>query len=524
MRRMPRALLVLVSLVAALALVAGVSLLRTGTIAPSPAVTGPQTADGETGAADPADVDAPDADAPDEDQGEADDNENEEAAEQAEGIARRREALESAIAAGARVGQQRPVGDAPAPGWAGEQPFEATAPDDWEPAVAADPHAPWVYVVVTRYGVTKPCNGNCPTPYIALRVSSDGGATFGPSSALCACKGSGQFDPIIEVVPNTGAVYALYMNGFNVLFTKSTNHGATWSTPVKTYGTVSWNDKPILAVSDDGKDVYVAFNGPTGGDPWIAQSHDSGASWTQTKIVDSNRYIFAFDGDVAADGTVYFGESSLLYGGGGNKGTYPTDAIEEHVFVSTTRGQAWTDKLVATVQPGLACVAAGCTPDYYLAHNALSADAAGSVVLLYDGATTARGLQTIAARRSTDRGQTWSAATTLSAAGEQATDPAVESGASGDVRAWYAQTSGGGNVDQWNTWYRQSTDGGTTWSAPVKISDATGGAAYKSAAGYREPYGDYGEMAITSTGRSFAVWGEGTSYDGPGGVWYNRQP
>src|SRR4051794_34482054 len=229
MRRMPRGLLVLVSLVAALALVAGVSLLRTGTIAPSPAVNGPGTAATDTRGAD-----ADEADAPDAQQGEADDNENDEAAEQADGIARRREALESAIAAGAGVGQQRPLGDAPAAGWAGEQPFEATAPDDWEPAVAADPHAPWVYVVVTRYGVTKPCNGNCPTPYIALRVSSDGGATFGPSSALCACKGSGQFDPIIEVVPNTGAVYALYMNGFNVLFTKSTNHGATWSAPVKT--------------------------------------------------------------------------------------------------------------------------------------------------------------------------------------------------------------------------------------------------------------------------------------------------
>src|ERR1700752_3600487 len=113
------------------------------------------------------------------------------------------------------------------------------------------------------------------------------------------------------------------MNGFNVMFTKSTNHGQTWSTPVKTYGSVSWNDKPVIAVSNDGTDVYVSFNGPTGGDAWVAQSHNGGASWSQVKIVDSTRYVFAFDADVAADGTVYFGESSLLYGGGGNKGTIP---------------------------------------------------------------------------------------------------------------------------------------------------------------------------------------------------------
>src|SRR4029079_14599374 len=82
----------------------------------------------------------------------------------------------------------------------------------------------------------------------------------------------------------------------------------------------SWNDKPVLATSDDGKDVYITFNGPTGGDPWIAQSHDSGGTWAQSKLVDSARYFFAFDADVAADGTVYLAQSSLLYGGGGDKG------------------------------------------------------------------------------------------------------------------------------------------------------------------------------------------------------------
>jgi hypothetical protein len=455
---------------------------------------------------------------------EGEEHENEEAAEQAETIARKREALERAVSAGSQVGGQRPVGDAPAPGWAGEQPFEGSAPDDWEPAVAADPNAPYVYVLVTRYGVTKPCSGNCPTPYIALRVSSDGGATFGPARPLCACKGSGQFDPIVEVVPNTGAVYALYMNGFNVLFTKSTDHGATWSAPSKTYGNVSWNDKPILAVSNDGNDVYVAFNGPTGGDPWIAQSHNGGGTWTQTKIVDSNRYYFAFDGDVAPDGTVYFSQSSILYGGGGNKGTLPTEPIEEHIFVSTDAGQTWTDRVAASVQPGVACPSGGCTPDYFLGHNAIAADASGAVTLLYDGAATSGGPQTIDARRSTNRGQTWSQPVTLSTVSEEAIAPAVESTGSGDVRAWYQQTAGGGNLDQWNTWYRRSTDGGATWATPVKISDATGGASYKATAGYLEPYGDYGELAITSAGKSFAVWGEGTSWDGPGGVWYNRQP
>ena len=448
---------------------------------------------------------------------------NPEAEEQAEIAEERHEAFEEAEREG-KVGQQRPTAGAAAAaatGWAGERPIDPIA-DDWEPAIAADPSAPFVYTLVTRYA-GKPCGGNCPSPYMALNVSSDGGATWNAGGPLCACKGSGQFDPIIEVVPGTGAVYAAYMNGYNVVFTKSTNHGATWSAPVKTYGNVSWNDKPTLAVSDNGLDVYISFNGPTGGDPWMAQSHDAGATWTQTKLVDSSRYYFDFDSDVAADGTVYFAQTAILYGGGGNKGTTPSGQIEEHVFISRDRGATWENRTIASVSPGVACVAEGCTPDFYVGHIALSADAAGNLVALYDGAATAGGPQTTQSKTSTDGGRTWSAATILSTVGENSVAPAVESRGSGDVRAWYYQTSGGGNADAWNVWYRTSTNGGATWTAPVKISDAGGGAAYKTAAGFAEVYGDYGEIAITNSGKTIAIWGEGLSYTGPGGVWLNRQ-
>jgi hypothetical protein len=289
------------------------------------------------------------------------------------------------------------------------------------------------------------------------------------------------------------------------------------------YGKVSWNDKPILAVSDNGNDVYITFNGPTGGDPYVSQSHDAGGSWAVTKLANNDRYYFAFDADVAPDGTVYLGESAILYGGGGNKGTVPSGTIDEHVFVSTNGGASFTDRVVAQVQPGIACVADGCTPDFYLGHHALAVDAAGAIVMLYDGATTAGGLQTIDAKRSTNKGVSWSAAVTLSAVGSQAVDPTIEAGAAGDFRAVYAQTTGS-NVDAWNVYYRRSTDGGATWSAAVKISDATSGAAYITPSGYLEVYGDYGEMAITSAGKTIATWGEGMSYTGPGGVWFNREP
>jgi len=455
----------------------------------------------------------------------ADAEENPEAEEQGQEVAEKQEAFEQAVR-DKKAGLALPIANAAAVGWAGEKLVDA-ASDDWEPAIAADPTAPWVYFLTTRYGSTKPCPGNCPTPYMALYISADGGATWSSGTPLCACKGGGQFDPIIEVVPagtgvNAGAVYALYMNGFNVVFVKSTDHGAHWTAPVKTYGNVSWNDKPVIAMSDDGKDVYVSFNGPTGGDPYVAQSHDFGATWTQRKLVDSNRYYFAFDADVASDGTVYFAETSILYGGGGNKGTTPSGTIDEHVFVSTDGGGTFTDRLVGSVQPGLACVSTACPPDFYLGHTALSVDGAGRIVLLYDGATTSGGLQTITARTSTNKGVSWSSPVIVSAVGSEATVPAIEARGTGDFRAWYMQTTGT-DVDTWNVYYTTSTNG-TTWSSPVRISDATSGASYKTANGFAEPYGDYGEIAITSAGKTIAIWAEGASYQGPGGAWFNRQP
>jgi hypothetical protein len=164
-------------------------------------------------------------------------------------------------------------------------------------------------------------------------------------------------------------------------------------------------------------------------------------------------------------------------------------------------------------------VAAGCGPDFYFGHSGLSADEDGDLVLLYDGATTPGGRQSIFASRSTDGGLTWSPRVAVSAAGEQSVQPAVEQTGEGDVRAFWSTTAGG-NHDRWNVWYRRSLDGGQNWSVPVKLSDAAGGAGYKTATGFHEVYGDYGEIAVTSAGDSFAAWGEGFSWTGPGGTWY----
>jgi Neuraminidase (sialidase) len=199
---------------------------------------------------------------------------------------------------------------------------------------------------------------------------------------------------------------------------------------VATYGNVSWNDKPVLTTSADGRHVYVSWNGPQGGDPWMAVSHDRGATWTQTEAVDSDRYYFAFDATVLPDGTVVFSESSLTYTGPGGD---PEGVVIQHALISTDQGRTWRDVAVDTVPVGEPC--ADCRADYYLGHPSVSSNASGALVFAYDGAREPFGPQRIFVRGSSDGGATWSARTPLSVAGENASAPMLEFAGGRDVRS-----------------------------------------------------------------------------------------
>jgi hypothetical protein len=448
---------------------------------------------------------------------------NNESEEEGNLTAERLDALAAAKAAG-KFGGKAAATTNPATGWVGSRLLNP-ATDDWEPAVAADPKAPYVYMLTTRYGQPKTCSSHCPTPYLAFTTSTDGGSTWGPQAPLCVCLGSkAQYDPTIEVVPNTGAVYSVFLNAdragaFSAAFMKSTDHGATWTDPVHVYGNVSWTDKPEVTMDASGKDVYVSWNGPQGGDLYIGQSHDYGVTWTQQKLTDTKRYYYAYDARVMADGTIVFAESSLVY-----SGTSISGEVWHHAIISRDHGASWENVVVAKVPIGEPCVADGCGPDFYTGQASVVEDAAGHLVFAFEGPATDLGPQRVQVSTSSDEGLTWSAPTALSVAREDATGPRLASSGGGDVRIWYMQTSGGDNPDAWNVWYRSSSNGGSTWSSPVKIDDAPAGAAgYVNANGFDEIYGDYGEIAVTSAGKTIAVWGEGFSYTGPGGTWFNLQ-
>jgi hypothetical protein len=423
----------------------------------------------------------------------------------------RLEALEEARRDGT-LGIIEPVRRKKAPGWAGSRIWRRRT-DDWEPALAADPSSSYVYLLTTRYGWRKAC-GRCPDPAVILRVSADGGRTWSNDRFLCKCRDiPSQHDPEIEV-DASGTVHAVWMNIFSpgVAYAKSSDRGRTWTEPIQVDVPLAWSDKPILAISPDGQDVYIAFNKS---DNYMVSSHDGGATFSRpVKTNRGGRYHFAGGAYVAPAGTVTFGETAYRQD---STGTVWVLSIS-----SDDGGATWrTTKVdVAKQQPD--CVSEECPADFYGPQAAIGGDADGDLIIVYNAAVRNRRDQRTFVRRSSDGGLTWSRRVRLSPRGANSAFPAAVGTGDGDFRVWFMDDRRGDGDDGWNVWYRRSTDGGLTWSRALRISDALSGTAYKRRRGFDEPYGDYGEIAVTPGDGTIAVWGEGPSYLGPGGSWFNR--
>ena len=438
----------------------------------------------------------------------------EEAQEQRETTEQRLVALESARQAGT-LGVTERITSAPATGWAGEEIVNDSG-DDWEPAIAADPNAPYVYIMHNRYG-TSPCQGPCPDPAMVLHVSKDGGKTWAPERFLCECRNiNGQWDPLLEVVPETGDVYAMWMNNYKISFSKSSDHGRTWTEPLWVHPDVRWGDKPNFGTSADGRDVYMLFNGPSVGDLYASSSHDAGETWSTVRITDDIRYWFAYGTAVLPNGRVLSSQVTFSYTGQAGAAEGPVDI---RLYTSDDGGATWSESILDELELGTPCTSTLCYADFYDSGPALAMDEDGDLVIVYSGAAKPGGPRTVYARSSTNGGKTWSPRTRLSPEGANAAFAAAAGVGNDGVRVYFADERTG----RWNVWYRSSNNLGSSWTTAVKISDATSGTNYKNAKGFREFYGDYGEIAVTSTGEAIGVWGEGPSYLGPGGVWFNRQ-
>src|SRR5262249_9303532 len=134
---------------------------------------------------------------------------------------------------------------------------------------------------------------------IDMVLSNDGGITFGSPTLVTTVTRynqpsirTGVFLPSATTDRTTGAIYVVYQafdagGSPRILFTKSTNAGATWSTPIAV------TDNPrtgvfnaAISASPDGQTLTVSFydERDSGGNTllcnlYLAQSFDGGATW-----------------------------------------------------------------------------------------------------------------------------------------------------------------------------------------------------------------------------------------------------
>ncbi len=378
--------------------------------------------------------------------------------------------------------------------------------DDWEPAVAADPGGPYVYQLTTRYGGSQ--------VEIIFRRSVDGGATWQADQVLA----SNAADPMIEVADD-GTVYAMGIvgNAWKLMLTRSFDHGLSW-TPLNDilgHGQPNWGDRPVLVISPDGQDVYVGFNQ---GDSYVASSHDGGVNFnTAVQTSNDGRSWFHSAGAVAPNGDVYFAAAD--YGSGY---TGPTHI---HVLRSTDSGASWTTTRVDTSAEAVGCESVdGCYFGFLGPEIGLAIGPNGLVMISYNAGDLAQEPQRLWMRTTSD-GVVWSDRTEISSgiSGVNNAFPAMVASRTvpGDFRVVWQDDREASQL-AWNTWMVNTLDGGVSWSESELLSDLGSGAPYKGPLGYTIVYGDYFEVAIDGEDVNHIIWGEATSYTGPGGSWYTR--
>jgi hypothetical protein len=282
-----------------------------------------------------------------------------------------------------------------------------------------------------------------------------------------------------------GYVYEAWTGCHGIGFARSLNGGMTYETAVTLPGSASVGaDDPSVAVAADGT-VYAAFmvHGPEQSYPVLAASFDHGASFPQVTSLRPPGTGNWGDIDmvtVGLDGTVYvtwdYGPSQAaikyLCARGGSC-SFADGDLNVVIQSSTDRGRTFGP--IWHVSPGFPAGGADSGP--------LVVEPDGRIDLLYQGytvidrATDKLGPAYTYFTSSSDGGRTWTAPVRVGAAAgtmspaEWWVDGDVAIDSAGNLYAtWDTQDTNASGGSTDTGWLAYSTDHGQHWSAPIRVS------------------------------------------------------
>jgi hypothetical protein len=395
--------------------------------------------------------------------------------------------------------------------------------DCWEPALAVAP-SDRIFIVAGKRNAPLRSNGFDQRQVIWR--SDDRGKTFtGPQPV--SAEGRLHGDQRIAIDAN-GAIYISYMDNdtdargrsINRLrLARSCDDGRTFA--VETVTTEHVIDKPELAVSRDGRHLYIVYESSPG--PRLVASHDAGRTWEEPRVVrlSEGRHFWPMALAVAPDGSVWFAVPSMSDSDIAKRKQTPAQL---HVFRSQDRGVTWDDFDMGSSPRFLNDCAHDPKCRVKLPDVMLAVDGRNRAFVTYTKGDGPRQPYGLFLRTSADSGRTWSPPQIVSAAPRpQSQDTAdhdfamiATSGSDRLCVVWVDDRRGAFDV-----WARCSAAGARKFGADVLLSDRGDGASYKSPSGFRAFYGHYGGVAMDRSGRLYAVWGAGESDHRTGSVWFN---
>ncbi|MEM9557842.1 MAG: sialidase family protein [Acidobacteriota bacterium] len=317
---------------------------------------------------------------------------------------------------------------------------------------------------------------------------------------------------------------------------RSADGGDTWSW--QTFDGHSAMSDPVVVAAGGGRwyFAYIARGGATGGDfdVFVRRSLDDGVTWqapvavTANATFDDKPWMHARGDEVlvawadfsfspakvraarSLDGGLTFGADTVLadnsVGGNGASafiapdGAYHVvwrDSFQESLWISssTNQGTTWSaDTAFASMSPLPTPMPAG----YRIVNlPSLTAGADGRMVVAWNDRVF--GDADIVAVHSSDGGDTWSAPVRVvdDASGRAQFFPWLDLAPNGDVHAvWYDQRHDGSSLD---VYLSSSTDGGATWGPDVRVTGASFVPVLPSEPGAAAFIGDYNGIAATAT-------------------------
>jgi hypothetical protein len=365
-------------------------------------------------------------------------------------------------------------------------------------------------------------------------VSFDGGATWSTSYALfsrCALRAAGlnpddpaqpghlwdrATDPWVSFGP-TGVLHQIsdsfnvtgagFGDGSAILYARSTNGGRSWDRPVvlrQDLNNTVLNDKEsITADPNDERYVYAVWDRlespPSGGKAnpistehalgyrgptWFARSTDGGLTWEPARIIlDPGTINQTISNQIVAapDGTL-INAFDLIYNFKNKAGLRGYNIAVQR---SGDKGQTWSPATVVAPQQDAPVTTPGdrqavrtgdIIPDIAVDRSGTLRN--GSLYLVWqEGRFKADGSAAVAFSRSTNGGRTWSTPVRVDDAGAaQAFTPSVDVDAAGRLAVtWYDFRNDTPDTSTALTdyWVRYSSNGGNTWTPSQRVTPSS---------------------------------------------------